>query len=313
MADENEEKRAPCKSVVKHRFRDRSGSIFKPRREVTDQQQRAIRHDQILISPQQRSLVQIARNADSEVLNVPSNRTVDSTLIFGITGLTGGLIAANLAQPWVYLNATNDLQRKISSLFPFSDQLEKHHHFMRRTRSPLCNLLTKEKSVEVTKNLFCFTRRSVTLEQICLDGLDASWEHSIDYKGSKMVCSKENLSCEEPFVKRGTTTFFQDASDAPAVTLTIQLQKFTYHLNYDNSRDVHGETCRHTLMIQLRVNIILIVEEDSQKWPMLLTRIFGKHASKRPLIVKDTEEPILWTAPPLTQINTMVSSLGSKS
>ncbi|SCU79667.1 LADA_0B02366g1_1 [Lachancea dasiensis] len=300
------------KNFVKSRLRERTGSIFKNRQE-SNMAPRGISHDQILISPGPPSLVQIAKNLEGDILSVSKHSTVDNIVILGSTGLTGGLIVTQLTRPWVYLNSTNDLQRKLNNLYPNSDLFEKHHLFLKKSRSPLCNGLTRKKVIQVVKNLFCFVRKPLAMEDAeSADDLDSSWEHKLVYKGSNLVCTKQNIFYDKPTLTEGTLKIPDTLQKIPG-SVELQIQQYTYRLVYDNSTDVHGESCRHTLTIDLKINVICLLEKESLKWPSLLKTLFGPQPTAVSVASKRLEKTTAWNFPPLDQVETLISALGSTS
>lgn len=296
------------------RLKGKSGSIFKPRQETPIHRQNAIRHDQILIWPRQPSPVRSTDDLADSMVSLSTQRVTDNVLILGATGLTGSLILANLAQPWIYLNATNDLQSKVDSLYPADpERFTKHNIFVKKPKSPLCNILVRRKSIEVTKNLYCLARRPIAVEGMPLDGLDASWEHTVRCKGFDLVCGKGGISRNCTLERNAAMYELASTNNCPGRVIKLQLQSFSFKLVYENSRDPHGDTCGHALMVKLNINVICVIDTDSQRWPALLTDVFGEQPMKRGLIPQGQglEGISHWEFPSLGDVGTLVSALGS--
>ncbi|SCV05027.1 LANO_0G16886g1_1 [Lachancea nothofagi CBS 11611] len=305
------------RDAVKHRLRERTGSIFKSRQETGLGRQKGVSHDQILISSSPTSLVQIAKSLEGDILSVSKHRTVDNVLILGATGLTGGTIVAQLAQPWIYLNSTDEIQRKVNNLYPPNEKFErseKSHNFLKRSKSPLCNVLTRKKTVEVVKNLFCFTRKPLEIGNVApFEKLDAAWEHTVVYKGSSLVCKCDNFLCDEHLVSVGYLELPNKSQENFGTAIDIQIQQYTYHLTYENSQDAHGESCRHSLTVDLKINVVSLIEKDSSKWPESLRTLFREEPTAASVVTKKLEQTIVWNFPPLRQVGTIISAMGSTS
>ncbi|CUS20932.1 LAQU0S02e01662g1_1 [Lachancea quebecensis] len=309
---ETPENPSTANSSPLQRLKGKSGSIFKPRQDSPVYRQNAIRHDQILIWPRQPSPARSTDEPTDGVVNLSTQRVVDNFLILGATGLTGSLILANMVQPWIYLNATRDLQNKVDSIYPAdAERFARHNIFVKKPRSPLCNILVRRKSIDITKNLYCLARRPVTVEDVPLDGLDDSWEHEIRCKGFDLFCAKGDISRENALEQSATMYQLVGTNKCPGRVINVQLQSFSFKLAYRNSRDSHGDTCGHTLMVRLNINIICVIDTDSQRWPVLLTDVFGEQPRKRELISHETQGTLHWEFPSLGDVSTLVSALGS--
>ncbi|CEP62279.1 Him1p LALA0_S05e01970g [Lachancea lanzarotensis] len=300
-------------SALRNRLRERTGSIFKSRHESGMGRSQGISHEQILISSSPTSLAQIAKNLDGDILGFSKHRTVDNIMVLGATGLTGSLIIANLIQPWIYLNSTNEIQRKLDNLGPSTELLDKNNHFFKRPKQPLCNVLTRKKTVEITKNVFCFSRKPIEPGTVgSLSEHDSGWEHSIRYRGSTLLCRYENFECDEPVVSMGYVELpvsLQQQEEKTAIEMHVQ--QYSYRLKYENSQDEHGQTCRHTLTVELKINVVSLIEKDSEKWPELFKTLFGEEPTTASVVTKKLEQTMLWNFPSLKQVGTIISALGS--
>ncbi|SCU91467.1 LAME_0E12618g1_1 [Lachancea meyersii CBS 8951] len=300
--------------ALRNRLRERTGNIFKSRHEAGMGRSRGISHDQILISSSPTSLVQIAKSLEGDLLSLSKHRTVDNAVVLGSTGLTGSLIIANLTQPWIYLSSTNEVQRKVDALCSPIEKPEKNSHFFKRPKAPLCNVLTRKKTVEIIKNLFCFTRKPLATGSAgSLGEHNSAWEHSLAYKGSKLLCKSENFHCDEPVESVGFLELPNHQEQNLDAAIEVQVQQYCYRLTYENLQDTHGESCRHTLIIELKINVVTLIEKDSFKWPKLFSTLFGEEPTAASVVTKKLEQTILWTFPPIKQIGTILSALGFTS
>ncbi|SCU98276.1 LAFA_0G16776g1_1 [Lachancea sp. 'fantastica'] len=298
--------------ALRNRLRERTGSIFKSRHESNMRRSQGISHEQILISSSPTSLSQIAKGLDGDILGFSRHRIVDNIMVLGATGLTGSLIVANLTQPWAYLNSTNDIQRKLDNLSPSTEQLDKNNHFFKRTKQPLCNVLTRKKTVEITKNLFCFARKPIEQGTVAsLGEHNSAWEHSVHYRGSTLLCRYDNFECDGPVVSMGYLELPNSQQQKEKSAIEMHVQQYSYRLKYENSQDEHGQNCRHTLTVELKLNVVSLIEKESWKWPELFKSLFGEEPTTASVVTKKLEQTMLWNFPSLKQVSTIISALGS--
>lgn len=235
------------------------------------------------------------------------NLLTDSYLLLGTTGLTGGIILNSLAEPWLYLGTTNDVQDKIQMMFEAGDlSSESNPPNVKRTFG---QILRGEKSIEITKNLFCFNRKLALLEiPSTPEYINDYWEYSIDYKGTKYHSKKNNISFGVPTLKFGKLV----NSNENSITNQCQLQQFDYKFEFqrEDPSMQNLRTRAQTLIISLKINVIQILEPNSKLWPLLLHSTFGDTDTNVALHVQG-QVPTPMIFPSLSKVNTLVSALGS--
>ncbi|SCV99478.1 LAFE_0A04038g1_1 [Lachancea fermentati] len=226
----------------------------------------------------------------------------ENFILLGSTGMTGKNILSQLSQPWIYLGASGNLQSKLNELDAFLEEKNDLHNSSKAEFTD--ELLQNEDRIKIRKNIFCFNRKPISFDSMVkLENLNDDWKHELNFNEKCFTCTKADLQSVSSPAAEGEFVLPKGPDRELEFRIYLQLQEFTYLMDYLNEDQ--------KVQIELQVAVTIFLENNSEKWPSIMTRIFKKSQSDGHIFSKESNAAISWNIPPLKRVSTLISALGS--